>query len=676
MKTILIQVDQPPAGSTGAYPVSLRFDEGNGLNELATGSVPADLGVPPKDANGDPFDADSIVDLLMRQSASASFADIGLYLFRMISDSGIGSDWSDLRRDHRATKEGAEGLRTVFDVKPSLGGLPWELMMEQEQTVPIFLDKLNPTMRGTLERVADDDLPPLRLLLVVGNRAEMEEETVEILAAVNQFRGFMECQVLEEPTEDELITAVTNWRPHIFHFTGHAEKPPGSAAFLQIGPQGAGWQFEAPDIPIAFQGYAGRLAVLNACRTDQGAPGAIGFDEAREASSSAAAAFRELGFPAVIGMQADIENGAAGRFGKVLYTSLSKRIPLDLAVAQARFAIYSNRGREERDWALPALTVSAAPESILAIRDCLAGRPNAMPLAKTKEFREINTFVNQYEMRRTAWLGVDPEGFLDLSPKGLIVVKGESLVGKTWLMYHCLRACAIRGRTVRLVDLSGPSPLGFLEVLRSIKDGTNPRIGGSPLRDALPSGSFSEFHHVLTHVAAGASDFQPYDSAMGDVPDPGLTFDRSTGDVEQRVKELFEAFWNGLSASGSGEPLILALDGLEGVEPTDFGDFVRPLLIKTIAETTDPPVRLIVALTDKLHKSLWNDELDTLSTFVDLKELELERFGSLFTEYLLASEMPWEKVKEARTKWIPVLSRPWLPVALKEFAQLAKRWTL
>lgn len=674
MKTILIQVDEARPGAQGGYPVALQFDDGSGPQERATGMIPADLGVPPNDPNGDPLDPDGIVRLLLGESETATFGDIGRYLYGLLAESGIGDEWTGLRSTHRAKKEGEEPLLTLIDVQPAgLAALPWELMAES--TEPLFLDRFNPSMRGSPRDAVVPDMPPLRLLVVVGDKTAIEEETVEILAALNKFRGTLECHVLAEPTPDELVTAVTTWQPHIFHFTGHAAQPPGSDGYLQIGPQGAGWQLKYQDVSIGFQGHAGRLAVLNACRTAQGGTVATP-KEARQATASMATAFHKAGFPAVIGMQADIETGAATRFGTALYTNLAKALPLPLAVAQARFETWGIfQTTDRRDWALPALTVSAAPDDILAIRDCLAGLSSANKLKTAKEFQDIATFVNQHEQRRAAWLALDPEGFLGRHPTGLVVVNGTQGVGKSWLIYHCLRVCVIRGRLVRLVDLAGESPLSFLDVLRAIKDGTNPALGGSPLRDPLPPESFSSFNHALQQVLTGAGAFEPYQPSMGVIADPGGPFDRAAGDVEKRAAILVERFVADVATVATAEPLIVALDRLDGVEPADFTNFIQPLL-RMLAEADNPQVRVIVALTPDQREKLWSADLDSVSTPVNLAELKLERWPWLFTEYLLATGTQWPAVKKALDVVGRAMDQPtWKPSDLSEFASFAKKFS-
>jgi hypothetical protein len=161
---------------------------------------------------------------------------------------------------------------------------------------------------------------------------------------------------------------------------------------------------------------------------------------------------------------------------------------------------------------------------------------------------------------------------------------------------------------------------------------------------------------------------------MGLVTDPGGPFDRAAGDVEKRAAILVERFKADLATVAAKEPLILALDRLEGVESADFTNFIQPLL-RSLAEADNPQIRVIVALTPDQRESLWSADLDAVSTPVNLKELEREKWPWLFTEYLLATGTQWPAVKKALDDIGRGMGQAtWRPSALAKFAEFAKEY--
>jgi hypothetical protein len=675
MKTLCIRVDEKGNGAAASYPVSLLFHDGKGWKVVGKrGAIPIDLGAdPPADPSGTPFDCDRIRAFILAQPSHAKYTEIGAYLLRVLESSGIGDSWRTLKAKHRATKPGDPGLRTMIDVRPdTLRSLPWELLTDGH--VRPFLDRENPFLRGAVDGDVAEELPPLRLLVVVGNAAEMEEETVGILAAVSSFRGRLECQLLSEPTPQELTSAVDAWRPHIFHFSGHADRTANADGLLVIGSQpGAKWQLTSADIAVQFHNRGGRLAVLNACRTDAG-PAATSLDDVRAATWSVADAFRAAGFLAVIGMQADVTGEAAGRFGQDLYTELAMSTPLDLAVARARVGMYSLKGRVDvRDWALPTLTVSARPDRILAVRACQPPSTQPANLDASDEFKKMGVFVDRDEPRVRTWVGLDPEGFADHAPRGLVVVRGPKGIGKSWLIYHALRTCAVRGRSVRLTSLgASETRVDFVDLLRWIKNG-NPL--GSKLQAPLPQEPFSAFHHALGQVAQGIQ-YTAYEEADGVVAEPAaVPFDRDLGLVEERARILFDRFLEGLKAVAKEQPLILAIDQTEKIDESDFRDFVVPHLLKACADDVDPRVRVIVAASTESmpDKEIRSQQADAAAEKIDLDRLPKARFATLFTQYMLANSIPWATAKEKRDHIVGLVSADsWPPSNLEIYYNAVK----
>jgi hypothetical protein len=414
----------------------------------------------------------------------------------------------------------------------------------------VFLDAANPWVRGSppYQPAPAPDAGPLRVLIVIGSRQDdigAEDEVAAVLPTLRAARSVAE--VLRGPTQGELVGAYRDLRPHVFHFIGHGLMLPATGAVLQMGSGPTAWTLSDQEIINILTGWTGRLAILNACRTSVGPA-----TSAREASAKLVEAFRQQGFRAVLGMQADIRSEAAAAFSRPFYEALANGQPLDQALAGARQAM-AQLGLERRDWALPALTLDTEPDRVITLNS-----PEPRVSLDASEFNQSRAFVGQGPERRILWKGLDPELF-GTPAHGLTVVAGAEDIGKTWLIYQALWICALRGRSVRYVTLT-PDPnksLDFLGVLRRIRDGGD----GSPLQAPLPPEAFDRFNHVVNFIAR-AEEPKPPEPTQTPVRDQGKAYRPG---LEFGVERIYEAFVEALKVAAGPEPLVIALDQTRGV---------------------------------------------------------------------------------------------------------------
>jgi hypothetical protein len=632
MKTAVIRIDEP-AGPTGDYPLRMFVDDGSPAwvdVPVAEATIPRTLDDPsPPAAQGEAISPDAIIELVLTQTeASAMFHQIGLYLYGLVARGAIGQAWDELRVPGAV----AEGVRTILDVRPDgLAKLPWELLSRGNGR--LFMDPRNPCVRGTtpLGPGPQPDLVPLRVLLVeacVQDDVKAEDEVIGILDALREFRGRVEVVTLRSPSKDRLMGEYARWRPHVLHVIGHGYDSPGLGPVLGGCSEEGRWELSVDELgnqllPTGSE----RLAILNACRTaaGAGAPGGPATRDIHEATWSLARGFLNMGFPAVVGMQADIDSAAAAAFSGPLYRAVARAEPVDAAVAEARRQVSIATSMQQREWALPTLTLTAAPEAILAMRE--AGP--AFAVDTTPEFGRIRTFVGRGRERRDLWTGVDPEGLAPAAPRPLVVVTGQSDLGKTWLVWHCLRLCALRGRQVRYVQLDRGTTLDFLGVLRAIRDGS--ADAGSPLQAPLPAEAFWAFNYELNELLGGHPD-PVYEPGMGPVADAMEPFRPEAGDVVERV---CDAFGIALRTAAGGQQLVIALDQVEGVERSSFQNVCRYLL-RRIAQGEDlAPVQAVVALTEDQYGSLMPDDLKALLRPIPVPGIPAEEFVPLAREFFL-----------------------------------------
>ena len=619
MRTAVIRVREPAAAGS-AYPVELFTDGGSATwldVPAATASMPADLADPnpPTDPTGQPLTVAEIVPSCSARPTpprpSCPSASTSIDRSRRAPS---GDAWRKLWTE-QATPAGA-GLRTVLDVQPSnLRRLPWELSSDPNGR-RYFLGAEDPWVRGSPPFAAvPGPVPgPLRVLIVTGLRDEnlgADDEVAAVLPVIRAADGVAE--VLRAPTQIELVTAYRDLRPHVFHFIGHGTILAGSGSVLQLSAGAAAWTLSDQEILNILPGWTGRLAILNACRTAMGSP-----TDSHEASATLVEAFRTKGFRAVVGMQADIRSEAAAALSRPFYEALGKGAPLDQALAGARHTV-ATPALERRDWALPALTVGSDPAEVIVL-----DRPAPRVSLQASEFNMSASFVGQGPERRSLWIGVDPELF-DAKAHGLTLVAGAEGIGKTWLIYHALWICALRGRQVRYVTLTpekGKS-LDFLAVLRRIRDGG----GGSPLQGPLPAAAFDRFNHQVNFLGIGKEP-SPLEPATTPVRDKGKQFKPG---VELGRERIIDAFAQALSAAAGVEPLVIALDQTAGVVAGDRKALWDGLLLPA-ADGRLGTVRLIVDVRGN-ELGAWLDQAGPYARTVLIDPIAIEDFVPLALEY-------------------------------------------
>jgi hypothetical protein len=667
MRTAVIRVGEPAAVGS-PYPVELFTDAGSTTwldVPIATASMPADLAdpTPPTDKAGQPLAMGGIVPYVLGETdATASFLSIGQYLHRQVTPGAVGDAWRTLWNE-QAAPTGA-GLRTYLDIRAStLRRLPWELSADPTGQ-HFFIKAENPWVRGSppFQAVAAPDAGPLRVLIVIGSRDPTlggDDEVAALLPVIRAADGVAE--VLRSPTQDELFAAYRDLRPHVFHFIGHGTILAGSGSVLQLGSDGNPWTLSDHEILNLLPGWTGRLAILNACRTAGGSP-----TEAHEASATLVEAFRTKGFRAVVGMQADIRSEAAAALSRPFYKALGNGSPIDQALAAARQTL-ATPALGRRDWALPALHLGTDPAEVILLE-----KPAPKVSLQATEFNMSASFVGQGPERRRLWTGVDPELF-DAKAHGLTLVAGPAGIGKTWLIYHALWICALRGHQVRYVTLTPEKDksLDFLAVLRRIRDGG----GGSPLQGPLlPASAFDRFNHQVNFIATGKEP-SPLEPETTPVRDKRKRFKAG---VERGRERIIEAFAQALKAAAGKEPLVIALDQTAGVVAGDRKALWDGLLVPA-ADGQLGPVRLIVDVKGT-DLGAWLDQAGPYTHTVFIDPIAIEDFVPLAFEYFtyLGDEVYVGDARRDLAEYFNVYRKtflhesPWLPERLRRVFDAAK----
>ena len=622
----------------------------------ASETVPADLdvGALPAPLAGAAAVPDAVVGFLHANPESQAFTDVGLHLGRLLMPPRVREHWS---------RPGVE--RTFLCLDKALRGLPWE---SARCGKALFIQPDRPFVR-VHRRVPEDDpitdRLPIRVLVVRGDDDDdigARDEIREIKRVVGGAPGRIEAEFLSRPTESDLKAAYERVKPHVLHFIGHGTRKASTGQpALRVAPRGRdAWLLTPTYIADLLSRPAPRLAILNACRSGETADAVALTD-----------VFLDSGAAAVVGMQGDIRGTAAALFGGELYRGLLDNDPVDRAVAKARDAVYHDSGVSEgaRDWILPSLTSRARPADVLP--DLSATGARAVRIEQQFE-NEVGAFVNRVHERHKLLKGVDPGVGEPLEP--LLLVVGESQVGKTRLLNWLRRRCAVRGRRVKYVSFDRPNPVyllgdrparfDFLEVLYAIRD----------VAEDLPNppegvaSAFDRFNHDVLHLAEGRLP-----------PDPPVPtaeparWPRLTGGTSHHVAATFESFRACLGRAAQPEPLLLVFDHVGNVLDSAFRQQLYDHLIRHVADGELPNLSLVVVMTNEQFATHWPERGG--GTRVDLDRIEAEEFTALAEDVVLAVG---RSIRDPHLQLIEaigagVATGKWSPAVLGDLENIVRR---
>jgi len=604
-RTLLIRIAEGDDG----WPMTLHFDDGTEQwlsIPVAHEVIPAAL--PPSPVlvcdGGDVFAA--IRQFVLDQpDESDDFEQIGSFLHRLLHRGAIGAKWDEIAA---ATKP--RGLRLLLDLPEPFASLPWELMCRgiswPATDVASPLVRAGAGFPGALQRTAVRW--PLKVLVVVGSedgdpRVSAGAELLNLDHAFRRMCGLVDIEILERPTRAEVRDRYAELRPHIFHFIGHGDVEEGRGRLLLRDPAGGGdHAWTTAEIRSDLRGWQPRLAILNACRS-------VSIEE-QDGAWRVANAFSELGVPAVIAMQADIRGDAAAAFAGELYKSLVAYEPLDVAVSRARRVITDTTGFMRRDFAVPSLTVTAPPESVLRMR--FGAEDEHLPNIQLQH-QNFPAFVDRARERRRLWRELDPEPddpHHAITPAGAIAITGPPKVGKSELARWCVGACELHGGNAAYVNLARGHRLDCLATLELVAE----TLAGS-----------------LVHEDGNRCAFEPWSLAAG--PLSVAAANGGPPPAPDALGDAFVYFLDALRDAAGERPLLLAIDGLPSLPDEDLR-LVCDYLLKPIAQGKLAGVRVILTLSDGHSDRLTGGLRRWLGPPIALKTFKPEDFTYIAGQYL------------------------------------------
>jgi hypothetical protein len=250
--------------------------------------------------------------------------------------------WEYLRRPASTKEEGyflAAHEQAALVRRPMVDCRPLRIGGEQEPPKILFVAS------------SPSDLPPLVFTAV---RKEMQQlgkplDKVKVMALASPFVKDPTQQVAKrtkpKATYDEFKEALKSFGPHVVHFLGHGrfnkDNGRGEIAFMDENYK-ARW-ISGDELKGDLKKCESvRLAFLQACEsatedTGQGARPAV-WSDAYQALSSVAGSVVQIGIPAIVAMQAKVENMSANNFARAFYQALVAGTPIYRAVQIARVA--------------------------------------------------------------------------------------------------------------------------------------------------------------------------------------------------------------------------------------------------------------------------------------------------------------------------------------------------
>ena len=305
-------------------------------------------------------------------TAVSPYSDFGGKMFDALFVDRVRELYFAARTHSRAMHKGLR-IRLRHAGAPELAKLPWELLYDG--TDFLFLDPKSALVRhidSEFTVPAAETASPLRILVTVSSpdgavALDTEAEIRLLRTALGPYVELGLIELVFSPdgklsTLQRLLTSADRaGHPfHVWHFIGHGvfderEK----RGFLIFEADRGSRLVSGFELGTLFHNYDGlRLVVTNACET--------GVIDELDSLSGITAALVERGVPMVVAMQFRVSDFAALNFAGHFYAAVASGVPADVAVTEARRAIFflPNYG----EWATPVLYTRDETCRVLAPR--------------------------------------------------------------------------------------------------------------------------------------------------------------------------------------------------------------------------------------------------------------------------------------------------------------------
>ena len=568
----------------------------------------------------------------------ARAADVGRRLWDLVMGGPVGDWWQT------TVTAANDVVRTVLDVRASdLETVPWELMSGPRQA-PTFRNDDRPWVRArTPWQCLDDMAVPIKVLVVIGDPHDrdlaIEAQLDAIHTALREVPGRWDVEILLAPSIERLRSELRDLEPDVLHVVAHGGERGSEHVLHMTEENGRRWALTQDDVhemPLP----APRLVILDACRS-------AGMALGRDSSVTFADEYIEHGCAAVISMQGDISSVAATAFSGRFYRELAAGIAVDVAAARGRRAINDvvRHDGDGRSWALPRLSVAADPNRVLPVRvaerDC--ERLTVPPYSV--RFKPVGSCVDRSSERRQLWRLLDPE----IGPRspGLMIVSGQSGVGKSAVVLSAMLTLRLRGRNVVYVDLAELARherrASWLAVLRAVRDAIwdwVPELATEPR---------ARFDHELAFLLR-------YKDPVAWSPeqqerDPFTEFPSVGDKFPDWIERIFASFGRLLAAVAVDDPLLLVLDGIGVVEDVDLKVWLSNHLFEPAGRERHPRVHVVVVGTGNDIDRLSHGARDLAGDPLQVNPFRAAELPRLAREFYARLDVPladhwWPQVRD------------------------------
>jgi hypothetical protein len=249
---------------------------------------------------------------------------------------------------------------------PASSALPWESLFVP--SAPVSFLALTRKYSLTRRYVEAKSMPvspvgqKVRVLFVTANPSMVAplpgvDQEITTLKQVLGSSPRANFHVITKATVDAVRNALNDFRPHVFHFSGHGRYNPEvtSGELILQTEKGRSHLVTSDQLGMMLYENDVALALLNGCDT--------GVSSTNDALSSVAGALVKAGVPAVIATMREVMDEAAARFSREFYRSFIAGFTVEASIGEARKAL----NLDNWDWSSYALFVGSADLSRLRV---------------------------------------------------------------------------------------------------------------------------------------------------------------------------------------------------------------------------------------------------------------------------------------------------------------------
>ncbi|MGB2696890.1 MAG: CHAT domain-containing protein, partial [Candidatus Zixiibacteriota bacterium] len=336
----------------------------------------------------------------------------------------------------KARDNGGLRLRIrVDDNAKELMNLPWEFMHDGDDFLVTKRETLLSRLPLSIEKKKKKPLnEAISMLIVISSPLDLpenkvlntEKEQEVILEALDRLQRERKLDIdfVEDASLDTIQDYLTEKDYHILHFTGHGifKEDEEKGYLLLEDEDGNRREVEGEDIADILSNYKSlRLVFLSSCQTAKASNIRAYPDVSRK--------LLNRGIPSVVSMQHSILDRSATDFAYRFYHSIASGNAVDVALADARVALYKGEKKNRVDFATPALFLND-PDCI-SIKKIKAKKKKSKVKAKAVSLGEIQVMKKGFVGRRKE-LRVMRKGF-ESDNKRAFIIHGFGGIGKSVL---------------------------------------------------------------------------------------------------------------------------------------------------------------------------------------------------------------------------------------------------